>query len=223
MEADAHRRRRQAGGGGARGAAEGDRRREEGARRGAGRRRSVAEAGDRGARGARRRISSRGWSRSSSRSRGCARASPSACATRDGLCSVCHVRLRPQVFQQVRAERQHHPVRQLPAHPLLRAAAAADRTAPSSHRSVNQPSLFGTPGGGAATANIDGGSRGNPGPAGYGVRIEQDDGTVVELKEVARHRHQQRRRVQRPAGGAALGGRARRRARCTSGRTRSCW
>jgi predicted nucleic acid-binding Zn-ribbon protein len=23
-------------------------------------------------------------------------------ATRDGLCSVCHVRLRPQVFQQVR-------------------------------------------------------------------------------------------------------------------------
>lgn len=24
------------------------------------------------------------------------------CATRDGLCSVCHVRLRPQVFQQVR-------------------------------------------------------------------------------------------------------------------------
>jgi len=25
------------------------------------------------------------------------------CSTRDGLCSVCHVRLRPQVFQQVRA------------------------------------------------------------------------------------------------------------------------
>jgi len=25
------------------------------------------------------------------------------CATHDGLCSVCHVRLRPQVFQQVRA------------------------------------------------------------------------------------------------------------------------
>ena len=23
-------------------------------------------------------------------------------ATRDGLCSICHVRLRPQVFQQVR-------------------------------------------------------------------------------------------------------------------------
>jgi ribonuclease HI len=29
-------------------------------------------------------------------------------------------------------------------------------------------------------AYIDGGSRGNPGPAGYGVRVEDDDGAVVE-------------------------------------------
>lgn len=29
-------------------------------------------------------------------------------------------------------------------------------------------------------AFIDGGSRGNPGPAGYGVRIEDEDGTLVE-------------------------------------------
>ena len=29
-------------------------------------------------------------------------------------------------------------------------------------------------------AYIDGGARGNPGPAGYGVRIEQQDGSVVE-------------------------------------------
>jgi ribonuclease HI len=29
-------------------------------------------------------------------------------------------------------------------------------------------------------AYIDGGSRGNPGPAGYGVRIEAEDGTMVE-------------------------------------------
>lgn len=35
----------------------------------------------------------------------------------------------------------------------------------------------------SATANIDGGSRGNPGPAGYGVHIRRDDGTIVELKE----------------------------------------
>jgi probable phosphoglycerate mutase len=49
---------------------------------------------------------------------------------------------------------------------------------------VSQPSLFGPPqGGGSARANVDGGSRGNPGPAGYGVRIEQEDGSVVELKE----------------------------------------
>jgi probable phosphoglycerate mutase len=48
---------------------------------------------------------------------------------------------------------------------------------------VNQPSLFGEPILESATASIDGGSRGNPGPAGYGVRIERPDGTVVELKE----------------------------------------
>ena len=34
----------------------------------------------------------------------------------------------------------------------------------------------------SATANVDGGSRGNPGPAGYGVRITREDGTVVDLK-----------------------------------------
>ena len=47
---------------------------------------------------------------------------------------------------------------------------------------MNQPSLFGDTRGGSAIANIDGGSRGNPGPAGYGVRIEQSDGTILELK-----------------------------------------
>jgi len=48
---------------------------------------------------------------------------------------------------------------------------------------LTQPSLFGEPDGGSAIANIDGGARGNPGPAGYGVHIQRDDGTVVELKE----------------------------------------
>jgi len=47
---------------------------------------------------------------------------------------------------------------------------------------LNQPSLFGPAAGGAAVANIDGGSRGNPGPAGFGVRIEHD-GQITELKE----------------------------------------
>ena len=32
----------------------------------------------------------------------------------------------------------------------------------------------------AIVAYIDGGARGNPGPAGYGVRIEQPDGTLIE-------------------------------------------
>jgi len=48
---------------------------------------------------------------------------------------------------------------------------------------MSQPSLFGAAGAGSATANIDGGSRGNPGPAGYGVHIRREDGTIVELKE----------------------------------------
>ena len=48
---------------------------------------------------------------------------------------------------------------------------------------MNQPSLFGSPSGGSATANVDGGSRGNPGPAGYGVHIQLDDGAIIELKE----------------------------------------
>ena len=51
-------------------------------------------------------------------------------ATRDGLCSVCHVRLRPQVFQQVR---QNDAIIQCDSCQrilLLRAAAAAGGTVP---------------------------------------------------------------------------------------------
>ena len=48
---------------------------------------------------------------------------------------------------------------------------------------MSQPSLFGTPPPASAVANVDGGSRGNPGPAGYGVRIERPDGSVEEIKE----------------------------------------
>ena len=47
---------------------------------------------------------------------------------------------------------------------------------------MTHPSLFETTGESRAVANIDGGARGNPGPAGYGVHIERDDGSVVELK-----------------------------------------
>jgi probable phosphoglycerate mutase len=48
---------------------------------------------------------------------------------------------------------------------------------------LTQGSLFGPSTASAAVANIDGGSRGNPGPAGYGVYITRDDGSIVELKE----------------------------------------
>jgi ribonuclease HI len=48
---------------------------------------------------------------------------------------------------------------------------------------VSQPSLFGAHGNESVCANVDGGSRGNPGPAGYGVRLEHEDGRIVELKE----------------------------------------
>lgn len=47
---------------------------------------------------------------------------------------------------------------------------------------MNQQSLFGPEGDATATANIDGGSRGNPGLAGYGARIVRGTGEVVELK-----------------------------------------
>ena len=33
---------------------------------------------------------------------------------------------------------------------------------------------------GPIVAYIDGGARGNPGPAGYGVRIEEPGGTLIE-------------------------------------------
>ena len=69
-------------------------------------------------------------------------------ATRDGLCSICHVRLRPQVFQQVRHQRHRRAVRQLPADPLLGATASAHPAA-GHDREVS-----------SATANVDGGSRG---------------------------------------------------------------
>ena len=44
---------------------------------------------------------------------------------RDGICTICHVRLRPQVFNTVRRNEADHPVRQLQPDPLLRAAAPA--------------------------------------------------------------------------------------------------
>jgi probable phosphoglycerate mutase len=48
---------------------------------------------------------------------------------------------------------------------------------------MDQPSLFAPPGPASAVANIDGGSRGNPGPGGYGVRIQPEGAEPIDLKE----------------------------------------
>jgi len=46
--------------------------------------------------------------------------------------------------------------------------------------SPEQADLFATAEGGSFVAYIDGGARGNPGPAGFGVRVERPDGELVE-------------------------------------------
>ena len=46
--------------------------------------------------------------------------------------------------------------------------------------SPEQADLFAAPDGGSFVAYIDGGARGNPGPAGFGVRMERPDGALVE-------------------------------------------
>ena len=59
-------------------------------------------------------------------------------------------------------------------------------------------------------AYIDGGARGNPGPAGYGVRIEAPDGTLIEeFGQSIGVGHQQRRRVPSADRRARMGPRAR--------------
>ena len=61
------------------------------------------------------------------------------------------------------------------------------------------------------TAHCDGGSRGNPGPAGYGAVIEDPEGKVVaRLSEFLGTADQQLRRIQGTAGGAGVGTRERR-------------
>ena len=53
------------------------------------------------------------------------------------------------------------------------------------------------------TAHCDGGSRGNPGPSGYGAVVEDAQGQGrCPAEPVSRHPDQQLRRVLRPAGGA---------------------
>jgi probable phosphoglycerate mutase len=48
------------------------------------------------------------------------------------------------------------------------------------HRRSEQGLPFEAEPAAAVVAYIDGGARGNPGPAGFGVRVEQADGTLIE-------------------------------------------
>ena len=72
----------------------------------------------------------------------------------------------PPGLQRGPEERIDHPVRQLPPDPLLRRQPRSAGARPSVVMSI--------------VAYIDGGARGNPGPAGYGVRIEDESGALID-------------------------------------------
>ena len=84
------------------------------------------------------------------------------------------------MFNTVRRNDADHPVRQLQPHSLLRAApprpradAVAAAGVVTAASRLEPPTVRSSPTSTAAPAAI-------PGPAGYGVRIEQPDGTLVE-------------------------------------------
>jgi len=66
-------------------------------------------------------------------------------------------------------------VRQLPADPVLRA-----RGAGAGRAAGLMSDLFSSLDPEEIVAYIDGGARGNPGPAGFGVRIEDEQGSLIE-------------------------------------------
>ena len=79
---------------------------------------------------------------------------------RDGGCTVCHVRMRPQMFNEVRRGETL-----IQCESCLRILYFVPQDA------ATQRVLI--------TAYIDGGARGNPGPAGYGVYIQGPDATPI--------------------------------------------
>ena len=84
---------------------------------------------------------------------------------KNGLCTICHVRLRPQVFNEIR--RNESIIQCDSCRRILYFAGNTEAPAP-----VSQVLM-------AIVAYIDGGARGNPGPAGYGVRIEDEHGALI--------------------------------------------
>ncbi len=80
----------------------------------------------------------------------------------DGMCGACHVKLRLQLWSDIRQERRHHPVPDVPADSLLRASRPHRR-----RRGMSVSALH---------IHIDGASRGNPGEAGFGIDVRAEDG-----------------------------------------------
>ena len=118
---------------------------------------------------------------------------------RDGICTICHVRLRPQVFNTVRRNDEiiqcDHCNRILYFVPVARRQPrrlSCNASRPMDRRVHRRR------------------RRGNPGPAGFGVR----DRTARRhagrgIQRVDRRRDQQRRGIPRPARRARVGPRAR--------------
>ena len=102
---------------------------------------------------------------------------------RDGICTICHVRLRPQVFNTVRRNEQI-----IQCDSCNRILYFVPIAAPGRQRHAAgavSHGFFAL----SATRNRNPEPVGrlhrrrraaNPGPAGYGVRIEQPDGTLIE-------------------------------------------
>ena len=87
---------------------------------------------------------------------------------RDGHCTVCNVRLRPQMLNQILRNTELIQCEQLYADLSIATRTACASQASGTRTRRNDIERV-------SVAYIDGGARGNPGPAGYGVRIEKAD------------------------------------------------
>ena len=79
----------------------------------------------------------------------------------DEMCQVCHVKLRPQMYVELKPERGDHAVPRVQPDPLLRAAVPGGRARSRDGRPES------------STSTSTGRSRGNPGDAGFGVYVRR--------------------------------------------------
>ena len=141
---------------------------------------------------------------------------------RDGICTICHVRLRPQVFNTVlrndeiiQCDSCNRILYFVPA-PAAAAGAAPIRSPPTTADPTVRPTRRSSPTSTAAPAAI-------PGPAGFGVRVEQRGRHARRgIRRVDRRRHQQRRRISRRCSPRSSGRARTAITRCTCDPTRCC-